>query len=109
MSGHVPFEDHVSGVVAAAGFGFCVVVLIVDLCGEVCVIGLDGRSGAIFCLWMFLFDGVGITDAADYLFVLVLKLLDALLELLELLGKIDSLLHPPHGHQLAISARMLLF
>ena len=84
-------------------------MLIVDLCGEVCVIGLDGRSGAIFCLWMLLFDGVGVADAADYLFVLVLKLLDALLELLELFGQVHSLLDAARCHHFAIAPWMLLF
>jgi len=108
MSGHASFKNHVSRVVATAGFGCSVVVLIVDL-REVWVAGVYDWRGAILSLRIFLLDCVGISNAANYLFVFVLKLLDALLELLELLGKIDSLLHPPHGHQLAISARMLLF
>ena len=107
MPGHVSFKDHVPRVVATAGFGFCVVVLVVDL-REVWVAGVYDWRGAILSLRVFLLDCVGVSDAANYLFVFVLELLDALLELLELLGKIDSLLHPPHCHQLPISARLLL-
>lgn len=50
---------------------------------------VDGnRRVLLHCL---LLDGVGIAYAADDLLILILKFLDALLELVELLGEVNAL------------------
>lgn len=94
VSGHVALEDHILGVVAATGIGLCVIVVIC-VWGKLRNGGVDRYVGVLLD---FLLDSVGITNATDNLLIFILKLLDALLELVELLGEVNAFAGTTHRH-----------
>ena len=58
--------------------------------------GVDWHVGVL--LYCFFLHSVGITNATDDLFVFILKLLDALLELVELFREINAFTRTTHPH-----------
>lgn len=83
---HISLQDHIVWIVAATAHWLPIIVILIW--GLICRIWIRRRLFASDCS---LLGAISITDTTDNLFILVLKLLDALLELLELLGEIHPL------------------
>ncbi len=84
---HIALKHNIFRIVAATRYRLSIIIALI-----IALIDLLRLSIVLIIGDCLLFDGIGISDSTDDLFILVLELLDAMLELLEFFGEVHLLL-----------------